>query len=549
MSQIDAYWKDWRSRLRYLTWLNLVCMATGVVYAACPQAWPGKAWFDSAAFILYLVTLLSDSLAAYVFHERSRLAAELFCLASVLGMMAMLYGNFSASNNYSVSGEGILASRLIALVGYLLPLISAVFFLHRLQKPTAGKRLPVGLRILMAVPLVISIINFFLAGVKIFSGGRFHLLELVIQGVALFPAFIFLAEGIWLVCLLNASVGVAWRRGLLGAGLATFILFMLPILLTPAIIVNSERNFTETFHAPVFSPDAQRVFRPSRFDGMSYLLGVKPETVRMIKNVEYYREETGTNAGVRLCFDAFRPKGDPQALPGKGSVLIRVHGGAWMFGDKGPGNVLQMDKYFAAQGYIVFDLQYGLRVTGSHLFEGLTPKQVKGVFSADDMVQQIGIFTKYLAAHTSEYGANLDSVFISGGSAGGQLTGAVGLAITSKKYPDWFAEGIHVRGIIPFYPAFKLLKVDHIPGSAAIDDPSVLIDSNSPPCLIFQGEADALVSPKIPADFCQAYREQSSQPATVLSIPLAGHATDMYFPGNYNQIFLYYMERFMAMYR
>ncbi len=319
------------------------------------------------------------------------------------------------------------------------------------------------LRILLGVPLALSIITFFFAGVKIFAGGRFHLFELAIQGVALFPAFIFLAEGVWLVCLLNASARLAWRRGLLGAGLATFILFLLPILLTPIIIINSERNFTETFHPPVFSPDDQRVFRDSRFDGMSYLLGVKPETVRMIKNVEYYREETGVNQEVRLCFDAFMPEGDPQALPGKGSVLIRIHGGAWMFGDKGPGNVLQMDKYFAAQGYIVFDLQYGLRVTASRMFAGITPKQVRGVYSADDMVQQIGIFTKYLAAHTNEYKANLDSVFISGGSAGGQLTGAVGLGITSRKYPDWFADGIHVRGLIPFYPAFKLLKVDSHP--------------------------------------------------------------------------------------
>ncbi len=93
------------------------------------------------------------------------------------------------------------------------------------------------------------------------------------------------------------------------------------------------------------------------------------------------------------------------------------------------------------------------------MFAGITPAQVRGVYSADDMMQQIGIFTKYLAAHASEYGANLDSVFISGGSAGGQLTGAVALGITSKKYPDWFAgKEVHVRGMIPFYPRVQTFE-------------------------------------------------------------------------------------------
>jgi len=43
-----------------------------------------------------------------------------------------------------------------------------------------------------------------------------------------------------------------------------------------------------------------------------------------------------------------------------GSALIRIHGGAWVGGDKGFANMMQVNKYFAAQGYTVFDVQYGL---------------------------------------------------------------------------------------------------------------------------------------------------------------------------------------------
>jgi len=548
-SQNDIRWNTWSPWLRYLGWLNLFCVATGLVYMACPDEWPGKGWFDAMAFVLYLGVLFSNYLTAYVFRGRSRLAAELFCGAGILGMLAMLYGGFSASNNYSISGKDIWQARLIADIGYLMPLVVGRWFLCKIGNPTDGKRMPVIFRVLLAVPLILGIFNFLLAGVKIFSGGKFHLAELFIQAVALFPAFVFLAVGVWLACLLNASAKRIWPRAALGAGLAGFVLYLLPVLLVPVTIWNADKKFNDAFHPLDFSPAQTKVFRDSRFDGMSYLLGVKPEPVRMIKNVEYYREETGVNQGVRLCFDAFMPEGDPQALPGKGSVLIRIHGGAWMFGDKGPANVLQMDKYFAAQGYIVFDVQYGLRDNKFKAFAGITPKQVTGDFSADDMVRQIGLFTKYLAAHTNEYGANLDSVFISGGSAGGHLTGAVGLAIASKQFPGWFADGIHVRGLIPFYPAFKLLKMDRIPTSPTINDPATMLDSNSPPCLIFQGAADPLVNPAIPTAFCEAYHEKAVQPATMLLMPLAGHASDMYFSGNYNLIFLYYMERFMAMYR
>ncbi len=295
MSLSETYWKGWNSRLRCLSWLNLICMTTGIVYAACPQAWPGKGWFDTAVFILYLVTLLSNSLAVYVFHERSRLAAELFCLASVLGMLAMLFGNFSASTDYSLSGKGILQNRLIALIG-----ISVAFGFRDLvfvPDSEAQRREADASDLADSGGRATGLINH-----QFFPGGGENIFRRKSSFIgagwpfkewSLFPCLHFSGqEGIWLVCLLNASAKLAWRRGLLGAGLATFILFMLPILLTPAIIINSERNFTETFHPPVFSSDDQRVFRDSRFDGMSYLLGVKPEKVRIIKNVEYYREET-----------------------------------------------------------------------------------------------------------------------------------------------------------------------------------------------------------------------------------------------------------------
>ena len=110
-------------------------------------------------------------------------------------------------------------------------------------------------------------------------------------------------------------------------------------------------------------------------------------------------------------------------LPGQNSTIIRIHGGGWTTGNKGLDNMMQMNKYFAAQGYCVFDIQYGLNNESSILasLKFITPLNVQGNFSINDMVSQIGSFCQFLTVHQADYGVNLSSVFILGGVGWGQL--------------------------------------------------------------------------------------------------------------------------------
>ena len=169
-----------------------------------------------------------------------------------------------------------------------------------------------------------------------------------------------------------------------------------------------------------------------------------------------------------------------------------IHGGGWVSGDKGMMNMLQMNKHFASQGYIVFDIQYGIAKNPLYLLDPLTPNYNKGTFDIDDMMRQIGIFTNYLANNSKKYGANLDSVFISGGSAGGHLTCAVALAIACGNYTDMFNTNLTIKGLIPFYPANGQMGFFGVSGSDIFKNPEKLITRNSPPCLIFQGTHDIL---------------------------------------------------------
>ncbi|MCP4760200.1 MAG: alpha/beta hydrolase fold domain-containing protein [archaeon] len=167
----------------------------------------------------------------------------------------------------------------------------------------------------------------------------------------------------------------------------------------------------------------------------------------------------------------------------------------------------------------------------------------------NEIVNHTGEFTKYLGIHADEYGANLDSVFISGGSAGGQLTLAMALGIHNGTYSDIFGGGLTIKGIVPFYPANQEnCESFFLPGESRCEflDPGLLVEIGAPPCLIFQGTQDNLIERA--NSFKSTYDEKGNDCA-IIYMPFAGHANDLYYSGYYNQVFLYYMERFLYIYR
>ncbi|HMF30893.1 MAG TPA: alpha/beta hydrolase, partial [Candidatus Lokiarchaeia archaeon] len=248
----------------------------------------------------------------------------------------------------------------------------------------------------------------------------------------------------------------------------------------------------------------------------------------------------------------YLPPNSGKDLPGANSTLIRIHGGGWTTGDKGQGDMLQMNKYFAAQGYCVFDIQYGLNngPTNLELVKLITPANVMGNFTIDDMVRHIGIFCEYLAAHQAQYGANLSSVFISGGSAGGHLTCAAALAIASGQYASLFGSSLVIRGYVPFYPGNGVAQfIDNNVSRPEFYDPTKMVTAASPPCLVYQGSEDGLVNPATSQALKDAYTAAKNPACAVIWLPLGGHASDLDFSGYYNTFFLYYMERFLYFYR
>jgi len=140
-------------------------------------------------------------------------------------------------------------------------------------------------------------------------------------------------------------------------------------------------------------------------------------------------------------------------------------------------------------------------------------------------------------------------VFISGGSAGGQLAVASALGITGGKYTDILDARLHVRGLIPFYPANNLSPNVGIGGTPDLVNPVALVDEYSPPCLIYHGTHDGIVDPKYATILQNTYKDNSTAPCALIRMNFASHGSDFYTPGYFNQIFTYYMERFMNQYK
>ena len=391
--------------------------------------------------------------------------------------------------------------------------------------------------------LFLTLITLFGASLGQISG----VIGMFVAQLGLFLSFIFLSVTITLLKLKNRKTSPRSYYGVAIIGLIISSILLLPLISTPYSIYSGDQNFTEAFGSwkSKIPPDiVNQYFLQTPFSIPEYFLGVEIKEFNVSRDVLYFDAD-----GIKLYFDVYRSLGNASDLPGNNSILIRIHGGAKNQGDKGSGNMMEMNKYFAAQGYVVFDIQYGLSNRINIPVALPTPDYVIGDFGLDDIVSHIGNFTFYLADHAAEYGANLDSVFVSGGSAGGHLTCITALAIANGSFPSIFSENLTIKGYIPYYPNLYIYnETDAINENATqefIRPQEYLINETTPPALCFHGEQDGLNKPIHSQTLKNAYTAAGNNHCAIIWFPFAGHANDLYFQGHYNQVFLYFMERFM----
>jgi len=374
-------------------------------------------------------------------------------------------------------------------------------------------------------------------------------LSFFISQITGFLLFLYLPTTLLLLKLTHKKRFKNWNRIIiLAIGLLLTFINALPLTSVPVSIQTAEEEFNVAYGSEWRSQipqSTENYFLPTQFNFYNYFLGFPHKECNVDANILYYDDD-----GIRLYFDVYYPKGNVANLPGNGSIIIKIHGGSWQYGDKSLGDVLVLNKYLAAQGYIVFDIQYGLLDTGDSSYIP-TPDHVKGNFTLHDMVYQIGNFTKLLEiTYASIYNANLNSVFIMGLSAGGHLTGVIGLGYNDPYFAGNFSNALNIKGIIPVYPPdFSpsfLLPGDSISNPLAFEKftPSNLADSNDPPAIIFQGLRDDFVSLDNGIRIKNSLINNNVN-SLLLTFPFAAHASDLIVGNSYSQVWVYYLERFL----
>jgi acetyl esterase/lipase len=130
--------------------------------------------------------------------------------------------------------------------------------------------------------------------------------------------------------------------------------------------------------------------------------GGKAETV--IYNVPYV---SGHERNKKLMLDIYS---NPHE--GLWPAVVMIHGGGWIGGDKSMDNKVYISKVLAANGYVVFTINYRL-----------IPEAWMKTQTEDAMAAVI-----WVKDHAKEYGADPERVGVCGGSAGGHLGAMVAWA-------------------------------------------------------------------------------------------------------------------------
>ena len=138
-----------------------------------------------------------------------------------------------------------------------------------------------------------------------------------------------------------------------------------------------------------------------RFPRLLYPLPRPARSVRAVRNVDYAGD------GIRAHrLDIIRRRGDP---PEGAPVLVYIHGGAWVIGDKREQG-LPLLYELARRGWVTVTINYRL-----------SPKA-----TWPDHIVDCKRAVAWVRDHIAEYGGDPGFIAVSGGSAGGHLCAPVG---------------------------------------------------------------------------------------------------------------------------
>ncbi len=235
--------------------------------------------------------------------------------------------------------------------------------------------------------------------------------------------------------------------------------------------------------------------------------------------------------GRRTTLDIWRRPDLP--VDGKAPVLLQIHGGAWIYGDK-EGQAYPLMAHLAERGWVCVSATYRLSPRATW------PDQIVDVKAALAWVKE----------HVADHGGDPDWVAITGGSAGGHLSSLAALTQNDPRFQPGFEDAdTTVRAAVPFYGVYDWTNRDgtgrddlaellseRIVKQTAADAPEVYdlaspmshLSADAVPFLFLHGTNDTLVPVTQARSMVDQLRAVSQNPVAYVEFPGAQHAFDAF---------------------
>lgn len=215
-------------------------------------------------------------------------------------------------------------------------------------------------------------------------------------------------------------------------------------------------------------------------------------------------------------------------------VLLQIHGGAWMIGEKEQQGRPLMT-YLAERGWICVAINYRLSPRARFPDHLIDAKRAM----------------KWIRENIGDYGGDPEWVAVTGGSAGGHLSALVALTANEPRFQPGFEDvDTRVTAAVPFYGIYDFADRHDVRGRSAMRpmleryvmpvplaghaeewdraSPVCWVDEAAPPFFVIHGSHDALAFVEDARLFVAALRGASREPVVYAEIPHAQHAFDVF---------------------
>jgi len=233
-----------------------------------------------------------------------------------------------------------------------------------------------------------------------------------------------------------------------------------------------------------------------------WLRGILVPFQRHTATVERLRDVPYGPGGRAHLLDIYRRKDRSTARP----VVIHLHGGGFVQGGKSRESVTLLNQ-LADHGWFCVSANYGLRSQGAFPQSLVDTKRV----------------IAWVRAHAGEYGADMDQIFLVGGSAGGHLALSAALTASDPRFQPGFEQAdTRVAGAVTLYGYLGSRSAD------AASSPAGLARPDAPPILIVHGAKDTAIPFAGPRSVAASLRSVSRSPVVYAELPDTQHDFDFF---------------------